>query len=139
MFSAIKPYKNADHFFYKLGDNLKKHAEKLPDLPGAFIVFSLAHGRIRMVYVGATQVENRKQGIKAVGLKSYLNNTTICRRYEDEWNARIATDDMDALDVYWYVTIDNEKKNDLPAYVKARVVQEFFDVQGCLPAWQESF
>ncbi|MDD2965323.1 MAG: hypothetical protein PHQ65_12685 [Bacteroidales bacterium] len=139
MFSAIHPYSHTDHFFYRLGDSLETHVEKLPDLPGVFIIFTLAHGRINMVYVGATHVENRKKGIKAIGLKSHLNTIGIRRSYEDEWNARIATYDMDALDVYWYVTMDNKGKNDLPGFVKANVLHEFFDVHGCLPAWQESF
>ena len=46
--------------------------------------------------------------------------------------------EIDALDVYWFVTFDKEHHH-LPSYVEALLLQKHFELFGCLPEWNRAF
>ncbi len=54
------------------------------------------------------------------------------------FDQKINAETIDALDIYWFVTMD-ENHQDLPAYVEALLMQRFFEVHGRLPLWNKEF
>lgn len=46
--------------------------------------------------------------------------------------------EIDALDIYWFVTFDKDNQH-LPSYVEALLLQKHFDIYGCLPQWNKGF
>jgi len=45
---------------------------------------------------------------------------------------------IEALDVYWYDTF-NSKNMDIPVFLKAIIMQQFYKVHGRLPRWNKEF
>ena len=45
---------------------------------------------------------------------------------------------IEALDVYWYDTF-NSKNMDIPIFVKAFIMQRFYQVHARLPRWNKEF
>lgn len=50
------------------------------------------------------------------------------------WNQKLTDEGIDALDVYWYETV-NKDVFDIPAFVEAQILQRFLEVYGRLPRW----
>ena len=57
---------------------------------------------------------------------------------QDFFEGKMITENIDALDVYWFATKDSQN-NDLPSYVEGVLMQRFFNIQGQLPLWNKEF
>ena len=93
-----------------------------------------------MVYIGRSgriakdgTVSIRKAGIG--GIKDRLINGKrdgiLMRTF---WLQEMIRQDIEALDIYWYVTID-EKYNDNPTEVKEAVLDIYWEIYGEGPRW----
>ena len=138
MFDETKKYKNNGHFFFKKGDNLKQVSKSVPDLPGVYYVVRLSRGRIELVYIdkSGTILQNRQ--FKDQGLKNRLNSKQEGIERQDFFESRFLKENIDALDIYWFVTFDT-KSNDLPGFVEGLLIQRFFEINGRLPLWNKDF
>ena len=54
------------------------------------------------------------------------------------WKHKIINEKIEALDVYWFDTFNSENR-DTPVYVKAIIMQRFYQVHGRLPRWNKEF
>ena len=45
---------------------------------------------------------------------------------------------IEALDIYWYETFDNEN-SDIPAMVEGQTIQQFYEIYGKLPNWNKEY
>jgi hypothetical protein len=57
---------------------------------------------------------------------------------QDYFNQKIENEQIDALDIYWFVTMD-EDNNDLPGYIEGLLMQQYFKIYGKLPEWNKEF
>jgi len=57
---------------------------------------------------------------------------------QDFFDKKMVEENIDGLDIYWFVTFD-ESNNDLPSFVKAQLMQRFYEVHGKLPLWNKNF
>lgn len=138
MFDEIKKYKNNGHFFFKKGDNLKQVTKDVPALPGIYYIIRLAKGRIELVYIGKSGTIQQNGQFKDQGLQGRLNNKQEGINRQDYFESQILRENIDALDIYWFVTFDT-KNRDLPGFVEGLLIQRFFEINGRLPHWNKDY
>lgn len=138
MFEELKNYGNNGHFFFSNGDNLKDVSKDVPNLPGIYYILRLAKGRIDLVYIGKSGTINSNGTFKNQGLKNRLNNIQKEMKRQEFFENKIREEEIDALDIYWFVTFDNKNK-DLPGFVEGLLFQKFFDIYQRLPEWNGEF
>jgi hypothetical protein len=63
-----------------------------------------------------------------------INITPYQLSQQDFFESRMMIESVDALDIYWFVTID-KKNNDLPEYVEGLLMQRHYEIYGNLPLW----
>lgn len=138
MFDELKKYKNSGHFFFKSGDSLLKASRDVPNLQGVYYILRLAKGNVDLVYIGKSGTIQQNGIFKDQSLKGRINNKCNGQRRQDFFEMKCTDENIDALDIYWCVTMDN-KNRDIPAYVEGLLIQRFFEIHGYLPQWNECF
>lgn len=137
MFDELSKYKQCDHFFFTRVDNLAQVCNAPTDKSGVYIVYALKNGRIELVYIGRSgEVRNdgtlfvRQDGIKG----RIVNGKQFGNPRRNSWPQRMAEENIEALDVYWYVT-HNDKYVDCPVVLEKRLLQNHFEIHGRRPSW----
>ena len=138
MFDETKRYKNNGHFFFRKGESLKQLSKDIPDLPGVYYIVRLAGGRIELVFIGKSGTIKQNGKFNDPGLKSQLNSKQDGIERQEFFESRILKENIDALDIYWFVTFD-KKSQDLPGFVEGLLIQRFFEMYGRLPLWSKEF
>lgn len=138
MFDEIKKYKNNGHFFFRTGDKLNDASKAVPELPGVYYIARLSNNKIDLVFIGKSGTVNQNGNIKGPLLKELFNNNPEGKKSQQYFEAKISKERIDALDIYWFVTMD-KTNHDLPGYVQGLLMQRFFDLDGRLPMWNKSF
>ncbi|WP_306568240.1 hypothetical protein [Flavobacterium lindanitolerans] len=137
MFYGLEQYKQG-HFFFKKGDNLRTISESVPDLPGVYFVLSLAEEKAEIVYIGKSGTILQTGNFKGQTLRSRINNKQEKIKRQDFFTQRIENEQINALHIYWFVTID-ENNNDLPGYVEGFLMQQYFKMYCRLPEWNKEY
>ncbi len=138
MFDEVNKYKNNGHFFYEKGMNLKELSRDVPNLPGVYYILRLAEDKVSLVYIGKSGTILNNGKFKEQGLNGRLNNKQESMKREDFFNKKCEDENIDALDIYWFVTVDKEN-NDLPGFVEGTLIQRFYEVHGKLPEWNKEY
>ena len=137
MFDELTKYQNNGHFFFEKGQTLSKVCNA-PELAGVYYILMLRKGKIQLVYIGASGTINQKGEFKTQLLRSRLNNKQNGTKRQQFFEEIMQEKEIDALDIYWFVTFDNDNRH-LPSYVEALLLQKHFDIYGYLPEWNKSF
>lgn len=140
MIDELQVYKNNDHFFFTKEADMKKVCNAPAKGMGVYVVYELKNGRIRIVYIGAAG-RLKNNGIKETGngfLNEFLDGIHFGGSREKTWKEKLASENIEALDIYWFETF-NEIVQDLPAMVQGQVLQEYYDLHGNLPEWNEIY
>jgi hypothetical protein len=138
MFDEISKYKSTGHFLFKKDDNLRVASKNVPDKPGVYYVVRLAQGKLHLVYIGKSGTMNQCGEFKDQLLKGRINNIYDGMRREDYFKLKIEAENIDALDIYWFVTMDGDN-NDLQGYVEGLLMQRYFERHQVLPPWNKCF
>ncbi len=143
MFTELSKYTHNGHFFLKPEDELSKICNAPSDKSGIYIVYSLKNGKVDLIYIGCSGKKKedgnifiRKAGLG--GIKDRIINGhqfgKIPRRIS--WLNQIRKENIEALDVYWYIT-HNETYIDCPRDIEKILLNKYFDIYGCLPKWNK--
>lgn len=119
-------------------DKLSEQSKDVPNLPGVYYILCLAKGRVDLVYIGKSGTILQNGTFKNQLLQKRLNNKQEGKSREQFFKDKIQQEQIDALDIYWFVTFD-EKHRDIPAFVEAQIMQRYFEIYGQLPAWNKDF
>ena len=142
MFDELTKYKNNNHFFFTAREELENVCNAPKDKSGVYIVYELKNGRIELVYIGSSGkvLNNGTTKHRNGGLYDRIVNGHQFGKVprKKSWKQKLIDEKIDALDVYWYVTMNSEAK-DIPAFVEATIMQRFFEVHGHLPRWDNEF
>jgi len=138
MFDELEKYENKGHFFFEKGKLLTEVTKDVPNEAGVYVIYKLAGGKIELVYVGKSGTMNQNGTFKEQKLRKRLNNKQDGVKRQEYFENKIATENIDALDIYWYVTFDKNNQ-DLPAYVEGVLLQHYFEAYGELPAWNKDY
>ena len=138
MFDELEKYKNQGHFFFEKGKALAEVSQNVPNEAGVYVIYKLAGGKIELVYIGKSGTINQNGTFKEQKLRKRLNNKQDGVKRQEYFENKIAAENIDALDIYWYVTFDKNNQ-DLPAYIEGVLIQYYFEVYGELPAWNKDY
>ncbi len=140
MFDVLSDYKEQDHFFFT-GDKTMEKVFNAPKLGmGVYLVYQLKDGHITLVYVGAAGKlkQNGRKKAKEGFFEDLVNAIHFGGKRADTWKQKVNKEKIDALDIYWYETY-NQNIQDIPAFVQGQVIQAHFDMMGKLPEWNEEY
>ena len=112
MFDEVRKYKNNGHFFLRRGGLLAEESKDVPELPGVYFIMRLAGGHVELVYIGKSGTIKQEGTFQNQLLKSSINNKQEGLKRQDFFNQKMAEENIDALDIYWFVTMD-KSNNDL--------------------------
>lgn len=138
MFDQLEEYSSRGHFFFRKGSVLKEVSKEVPEKPGVYCIYALAHGHVELVYIGKSGTMGQNGEFKKQFLNKRLTNKQEVVTRQEFLEQKLIDEDLDGLDIYWYVTYDKKHK-DLPAYVEAMLLQRHFEMYGCLPKWNKEF
>ncbi len=139
MFNELEKYENNGHFLYKRGQKLKVESREVPELPGVYYLLKMTKNDIEVVYIGKSGSINMDGTFKSQGLRGRINNKqNIKEKRQVFLERKFEEDDFLALDIFWFVTFDNDTK-ELPGYVEGLLIQKFFEMHGRLPKWNNEF
>lgn len=141
LFEELNIYKTNNHFFFKRNDSLENVCNAPNNKSGVYVVYALAHGKIELIYFGSSgkmqkngNLKHRKGGL----FDRIVNGKQFDQKRRISWPVKMKEEQIEALDIYWFVTFNNEIK-DIPAYIEAILFQKHFDIYGTLPRWNEEF
>jgi hypothetical protein len=140
MFDELSKYKQTNHFFFKVTDNLSQVCNAPTDKSGVYIIYALKGGRIELIYIGRSgEVKSdgtlftRKAGLG--GLKDRLvNGKQLGEPRRNSWKTVMRYEKVEALDIYWYAT-HNDKFIDCPRILENKLLQKHKEIYGRLPKW----
>ncbi len=138
MFDELNKYQNNDHFFFQKGDVLSTQSKAVPNLPGVYYIIRLANGKVDLVYIGKSGTMLQNGTFKDQLLRNRINNRQDGIKRQQYFEQKMKQEGIDGLDIYWFVTFDDQHQ-DLPAFVEGQIMQQYFDVHGCLPPWNKNF
>lgn len=141
MFEQLEKYKSNGHFFFDEKNELNNVCNAPKNGIGVYIVYALKNGKIELVYIGSSG--KIKQDGKAKIRKGGIFDRLVNGKQFDEprkrsWKQKLITEKIDALDIYWYETFDQEN-NDIPSTIEGNLIQIFYDIYGVLPKWNKEF
>lgn len=143
MFDELQKYKNKGHFFFQRDEDLKTNCNAPSDKSGVYIVYALKYGKIELIYIGCSgkkdkngEIFIRKSGLG--GIKDRIVNGLHFARLprKKSWPIKMLLEDIEALDIYWYVT-HNDKFIDCPREVEKKLLFGFLNLNGELPRWNK--
>jgi hypothetical protein len=140
MFDELTKYKQSDHFFFTNNDSLINVCNAPTDKSGIYIVYALKDGEVELVYIGCSGKVKpdgtlfiRKAGLG--GLKDRLvNGKQFGAPRRNSWKMRIQNEGIEALDIYWYVTHD-ENFVDCPRILENTLLEKYHGIFGRWPRW----
>ena len=144
MFDELTKYKHNDHFFFEANQKLIEVCNAPTDKSGVYLIYKLAKGRVELIYIGASGQKNKDGTIKTRtaglgGLKDRLvNEKQFGGARKVTFSLVMKLQKIDALDIYWYVTHDNNHKN-FPRDIEAMLIEKFHSIYGRLPEWNKEF
>lgn len=138
MFDALNLYNNKGHFFFNKGDVLSKVSADVPNKPGVYYILRLAEGNIDLVYIGKSGAVRQNGVFKDQSLRKRINYKQDGLKPQVFFEQKFAKENIDALDIYWFVTYD-EHHRDLPGFVEGLIMQQHYELHGCLPPWNKEF
>lgn len=142
MFDELSKYKS-NHFFLKPNDNLMQVCNAPTDKSGVYIVYALAKGKVELVYIGRSGKKGEDGNIQTRiagcgGIKDRIVNGKHFNRLARRtcWPQQMKLENIEALDVYWYITFDGDNK-DFPEDVEGTLLQHHKSLYGRLPRWNK--
>ncbi|MCY7310619.1 MAG: hypothetical protein LH619_07565 [Chitinophagaceae bacterium] len=139
MFNELNKYKQKGHFFFKHDDNLSAVCNAPKDCSGIYLIYALEKGNVNLIYIGISgrtgkdgNIIHRKDGLRG----RFLTGKQFGGLRKTTWPVKIKLDDIEALDIYWFVTHGSQNK-DLPRYLEIALLKKFHSINGCFPRWNK--
>ncbi|EDM34262.1 hypothetical protein PBAL39_17544 [Pedobacter sp. BAL39] len=141
MFDELNKYKKSGNFFFRATDSLTEVSNVPANRYGVYLVYALCKGRVELIYIGRSGVPPKDQQPAAkakniVDLKRDIIDGLQFGETErkNAWPIQMMVEDIDALHVHWYVTVD-KKNDDLPSYMRTKIMQIYQSIYGKRPRW----
>lgn len=138
MFEKLEKYTSKGHFFFRNGDKLKEVSKGVPNLPGIYYILRLSKGKIEIVYIGKSGTLKQDGTFKEQGLRKRINNQQEGVDRETFFNTKLQEEQIEALDIYWFVTVEKDKI-DIPGFIEGQIIQEYFNIYSMLPDWNKEY
>lgn len=143
MFSELEKYKNSGHFFFNQDNDLKTVCNAPTNKSGVYIVYALENGRVELIYIGRSGkiLSDGKMFVRKAGLGGIKDRIVNGHQFgkiprKKSWPIQMTKENIEALDIYWYVTHDN-KTIDCPRVLENRILTIHLNIFGFLPRWNK--
>lgn len=141
MFDELEKYKSNGHFFFTEGDVLGKVCNAPKNGIGIYVVYELKNGRIELIYIGSSG-KIKQDGTTKVRIGGMCDRLINGKQFggarKMTWKQKMASENIEALDVYWYETFDKNNA-DIPTFVEGVILQRFYELYGRLPKWNKEY
>jgi hypothetical protein len=141
MFEQLEKYKTNGHFFFEEKDDLNNVCNASKNGIGVYLVYALNKAKTELIYIGFSgkikqdgTTKIRKGGI----FDRLVNGKQFDEPRKKSWKQKLISERIDALDIYWYETLDRNH-NDIPVSIEGSIIQTFFDINGKLPKWNKKY
>jgi hypothetical protein len=141
MFEQLEKYKSNGHFFFEEKDDLNNVCNASKNGIGVYLVYALNKAKTELIYIGSSgkikqdgTTKIRKGGI----FDRLVNGKQFDEPRKKSWKQKLISERIDALDIYWYETLDRNH-NDIPVSIEGSIIQTFFDINGKLPKWNKEY
>lgn len=137
----LEIYENNGHFFYSEEDELESVCNASKSGIGVYLVYALKNGKVELVYVGSSGKVDQKGNIRIRNGGMYdrlVNGKQFDKPRKTSWKEKLKSEKIEALDVYWYETFDNNYR-DIPSTIEGVVIQDYFQINGELPRWNKEY
>lgn len=139
MFDELKKYKKGT-FSFKINGSLKEVCNAPKDVSGVYIIYT-SKNMDNPIYIGSSgnmqndgKFKHRKGGI----YNRFIKGVQFGKLRKLSWPKKMKEQQIEELDIYWYITF-NGKVTDIPKYVEAVLIQEYFNKFNRLPDWNKEF
>lgn len=108
---------------------------------GVYLVSKINKAEESLIYIGSSGWISKDGTFhtRVGGLFDRLvNGKQFDAKRSKSWPAKMKEENIEMLGVHWYVTFDNNNK-DIPAFVEASLLQEYFQKNHSLPFWNKDF
>ncbi len=136
--NVLSKYSYCGDFSFQTGDTLKDQSKDVPDLPGIYYILRVKGGKSDLVYVGKSGTMKQDGNFKKQFLRKRINNKQEGMYREQYFNQKINQFGIDSLEVFWFVTYDNNHR-DIPCFVEGQLIQDYFNINSRLPEWNKEF
>ncbi|MES2455755.1 MAG: hypothetical protein V4594_09455 [Bacteroidota bacterium] len=140
MFDELKKYKENGHFFFKPEDRLSVVCNAPVKCSGIYLIYVLEQGRVNLIYIGISgrkgedgNIIHRKDGLRG----RFLTGKTDGILRKTYWPQRMILENIEALDIYWYVT-HGKLNQDFPRELEIELLSKYQSINGRLPRWNKS-
>jgi len=141
MFDILDKYKVEDHFFLKPEQDLKTVCNAPTAKSRVYIIYALKKGRVELTYIGHSGKIQKDGTLSDApgGLKDEIINGRQFGKTPAHiaWKKQMIRENIEALNIYWYVTCDTEYK-DCPDVVMRKLLRQHQDIFGVFPKWNKS-
>jgi len=127
MFDELEKYKSNGHFFFSEKDDLKTVCNAPNNGIGVYVVYALKGGKIELIYIGSSGkvMQNGNTKVRLGGMCDRLiNGNQFGDARKRTWKAKLISENIEALDIYWYETFD-KKNRDIPNFVEELYCKDF--------------
>ncbi len=141
MFDELNKYKSNGHFFFSVDDELSKACNAPKNGAGIYIIYALKGSKIELIYIGSSGkiLQNGRKKARIGGIYDRLvNGKQFGDARKKSWKTKIISEKIEALDIYWYETLDKVNR-DIPNAVEGIIIQRFYEVYGVLPKWNKEY
>jgi hypothetical protein len=136
MFDETEKYSQNDHFFLRPDSVFSEVCNAPKKGIGIYIVYALVNGQVILKCIKACGTANTKDQEENGLFNQIINSTYQTKPHRWIWPEIMKEEDIVALDIYWYVTVDEMFQDD-PLAVKAELLNRYINVHGALPPWNE--
>ncbi|WP_306350998.1 hypothetical protein [Flavobacterium sp. '19STA2R22 D10 B1'] len=142
MFQELEKYQHSNHFRFTKENELVEVCNAPENASGIYLVYSVVDDVKELIMVGSSGTIQNNGELKSRngGLYDKIVNGhqfgKMGRKYS--WPMQMEKENFDALEVYWYETV-NEHNKEIPTYAEAFVLQQFFAANQRLPKWNVAF
>ncbi|RHR62679.1 hypothetical protein [Parabacteroides sp. AF17-28] len=136
LFSILEKYSHGE-FDYNKGDKLNEKSNKVPNEHGVYIIFKNKTTFENILYIGASGKIKQNGSFPKQALRERINNKQNGKKRQQYFEESIVGD-IHKLVIQWFQTKDTQFI-DLPLYVEACLIQEYYLKKGKLPLWNREF
>ncbi len=140
MFDQLNKYKTQGHFFFNATDSLEEVCNAPDDKDGIYLIYQLKDGHVDLVFIGSSGEKIPGYAIKEglVGLYTDIIYGPPSQKSlrAQAWPVKMLTENIDALDIYWWVTYKNNR-GDHPEDVKRSIMRLYKIMYGAPPSWNK--
>ncbi|WP_167618038.1 hypothetical protein [Maribellus sediminis] len=145
MKELFKKYAGKGRFDFSPDESLKDKCNAPTDKSGVYLIYKLADGEEKLIYIGSSGQKNKDGSLKTRksglgGMKDRLVNGYHPKfgkvKRKIAWPNNMKKQGISKIVVYWWVTFDNQH-SDFPTDMEKKLTNDYFLKFGCLPEWHK--